>query len=77
MDHSYYNGFNFEESCGVIKPEREEDKRARECCGKWPERYPFRTFNNHRACCGETTFDTTMFQCCVDEERVQHYGIPC
>lgn len=79
MGHSHYNGFDADSNCGVVNFEREEnDERARECCGNWPRRYPFRTFNNHRACCGETTYDTTMFQCCAgDDNRVQHYGIQC
>ena len=80
MGHSHYNGFDADSNCGVVNFEREDknDERARECCGNWPRRYPFRTFDNHRACCGETTYDTTMFQCCAGEDnRVQHYGIQC
>lgn len=38
-----------------------------ECCGSYPPRFPYRTGNGRRDCCGEKTYDTTMFSCCNDD----------
>lgn len=36
------------------------------CCGSYPVRFPFRTMNGERACCGEKTFNTQLLSCCED-----------
>jgi len=37
-----------------------------ECCGDYPERFPYKSQNGARNCCGNKTYDVTMFECCSD-----------
>jgi hypothetical protein len=37
----------------------------KECCGDYPERFPFKQTGD-RGCCQGVTFDTGLFQCCQD-----------
>ena len=39
-----------------------------QCCGTYPERYPFSSMDNQRGCCNGKTFDHTMMECCADGE---------
>merc|ERR1711941_117797 len=38
----------------------------RQCCGAYPQRYPFKTMNGDRACCADQTYNTLALQCCPD-----------
>jgi len=40
------------------------------CCGVYPERYPFKTFNGDKDCCGERTYTTLALQCCSDTDVI-------
>lgn len=37
---------------------------AKSCCGSYPDRFPFRTNNGDRACCGTRTYNTQTLSCC-------------
>lgn len=37
-----------------------------ECCGSYPNRFPFNTENGARGCCHGKTFDSENLMCCVD-----------
>merc|ERR1712150_208361 len=37
-----------------------------ECCGIYPLRYPFKTYDGLRECCGQVTFNTDIMECCGD-----------
>jgi len=41
-----------------------------ECCGTYPIRHPYHPNNGLRGCCGNSSYDRMMMQCCND------YGIP-
>jgi len=38
----------------------------RKCCGDYPYRYPFKTYNDQRQCCGQKTYNSDN-HCCDDE----------
>jgi len=39
---------------------------AKSCCGHYPFRHPFKTYEGNRACCGHKTYDTNILTCCAD-----------
>jgi len=41
-------------------------KSEKSCCGAFPMRFPYKTFEGSRACCDDKTFDTSMLKCCDD-----------
>jgi len=53
----------------------------KQCCGAAPGRFPFKTFEGERACCGGRTYGTSTLQCCVDPatsvETVLDVGDSC
>lgn len=38
-----------------------------QCCGTYPVRYPFKTLDGERACCGQRTFSSLALSCCAEE----------
>lgn len=58
----------------------------KECCGTYPTRFPFKTFNGDKACCntqeGGRTYSTLVNQCCAPvlpatDEVVIDINDPC
>jgi len=54
----------------------------KECCGAYPNRYPFKTFEGDKACCntadGGRTYSTLSLQCCPGTpEVVVDINDPC
>ena len=39
-----------------------------QCCGKYPNRYPFASNGGYRDCCGSKTYNIEAFECCQDEQ---------
>ena len=39
-----------------------------QCCGEYPERFPYKTQNGARSCCGNKTYDSAMYECCPNLE---------
>jgi len=39
-------------------------KSEKSCCGIYPERYPFKTFDGQRQCCKRQTYDVNVRECC-------------
>jgi len=37
---------------------------AKGCCGAYPGRFPFKTLDGERDCCGTRTFNTNILSCC-------------
>jgi len=37
---------------------------AVQCCGAYPNRYPYRVQNGNRGCCVDTTYNTMVLECC-------------
>lgn len=37
---------------------------TRECCGRYPIRFPYKTLDGDRSCCVSRTFNTNLLNCC-------------
>jgi len=58
------NGFDRLEDCPInADPTLKSDKA---CCGIYPIRYPFKIFDGERACCGSSTYNANVLNCCDD-----------
>ena len=38
-----------------------------DCCGSYPNRYPFKLQNGNRACCGSNTYNVQLLECCPNQ----------
>lgn len=56
------NGFDVNVSCPITQGLQSE----KACCGNYPARYPYKTYDGARDCCVSHTYNTNMFQCCND-----------
>lgn len=67
MENKHSNGFDPKEMClgKVGNGESEKD-----CCGKYPKRFPFKMMEGERGCCGHRTYNTFALECC-DEDSGQ------
>ena len=61
-DHRHANGFEPKQACPT-SPGPQSDKS---CCGHYPRRGPFKTYDGNRSCCNGRTYNTAMFSCCLD-----------
>lgn len=59
------NGFDVTAECNA-RTGGDDRYEERNCCGVWPDRFPFQTRKGSRACCGSKTYDTTIYECCSD-----------
>lgn len=59
---NHQNGFNPKDDCPVNKGKKSE----KSCCGLYPFRHPYKTYDGERACCGTKTFDVNILTCCDD-----------
>jgi len=41
------------------------DKGERECCGTFPNRYPFKVYNGAKACCQGSIYTVATHKCCL------------
>merc|ERR1711865_730238 len=64
-DYAHQNGFNpsHDEGCPV-KAGIKGASSAKGCCGAYPTRYPFKSLDGDRACCGARTYNTQLLDCC-------------
>jgi hypothetical protein len=42
------------------------NKQVKACCGKYPQRYPYRLGHNHACCSNETPYNVLYSECCAD-----------
>merc|ERR1712025_542715 len=56
------NNFNVDEHC----PASGEPHDEIECCGYYPERFPYAVRFGERDCCFDKTFSTLLYVCCED-----------
>lgn len=56
------NGFNPSTEC----PTSQGVKSEKECCGAYPNRWPFKSYGGQRACCISSTYNADMYSCCND-----------
>merc|ERR1712117_99516 len=45
-------------------PETTSGIPAQECCGSFPDRFPYRPQGGARACCNGVTYSTATLECC-------------
>lgn len=38
-----------------------------DCCAPYPARFPYKTNNGARGCCGRVTYDATLLNCCAGD----------
>jgi len=62
LSKKHTNGFEHSLEC----PHSEGGQAGRECCGTYPNRFPFSTKRGSHGCCGQSVFDVNMFTCCSD-----------
>ena len=58
----HQNGFSVDTNC----PTKQGSVSERACCGSFPNRFPYSTLNDQRKCCGSTTYDSEINQCCEE-----------
>jgi len=56
--------FNPKRNC-VTTEAGTPDKGARECCGTYPYRYPFKTYGGTTQCCQGSVFNSATHKCCL------------
>jgi len=60
MKHS--NGFDQPTNCATKK--NGGGPTNKQCCGNYPDRFPFKTVGGDRKCCGTRTFNSLTLKCC-------------
>jgi len=61
-ENRHANGFDKETECPISVGIKSEKL----CCGSYPERFPYKTYNGARDCCFSHTFNTNLYVCCDD-----------
>lgn len=61
-NHRHANGFDWQTECPITTG----IKSDKACCGEYPLRFPFKTYNGARDCCIAHTFNTNLYECCGD-----------
>ena len=56
------NGFDQPTQCATKK--NGGGPTNKECCGNYPDRFPFKTIGGDRKCCGTRTFNSLTLKCC-------------
>jgi len=64
-ENKHSNGFSVGEKCLITK--RGGGKGENQCCGDYPERFPFKTNEGERSCCGSKVYNSIVSQCCDPE----------
>lgn len=70
--------FNPKRNC-VTNTQGTSDKGARDCCGAYPFRFPYKTFGNTHACCDDAgkSYNTATQTCCKSGGVIVPLGSPC
>lgn len=61
-DHKHSNGFDVATGCPVKKSGGGPSNK--QCCGNYPDRFPFKTVGGDRKCCGNRTYNSLTLKCC-------------
>lgn len=62
---NHNNGFNPEDEANCPTIVHNPGQYDMECCGEYPKRFPYKDRDNNK-CCGNSTYNPTMFVCCSD-----------
>ena len=52
----------------------EDHGPSTQCCGEYPERFPYKNMGANRKCCGSTTFNPSVMECCSGND-IRHLGM--
>jgi hypothetical protein len=63
MSAKHTNGFEVDTQCPTKSGSGFSEKS---CCGLYPYRSPFKTYDGNRACCQSRTYDVNVLTCCDD-----------
>jgi hypothetical protein len=64
-DFGHNNGFDAATDAGCpVKKGTPGVSGEKLCCGAYPTRFPFKTLDGDRACCGGRTYNTQLLNCC-------------
>lgn len=58
---------NFESQLSFLALKKEEVPKGMQCCGEYPERFPYKP-ETGKACCGSTSYNTNIMECCKDKK---------
>ena len=61
-DMKHENGFDQATVCATKK--NGGGPTNKQCCGNYPDRFPFKTVGGDRKCCGTRTFNALTLKCC-------------
>jgi len=68
-DYSHAEGFDPATDAGCpVKKGTAGASSAKACCGNYPSRFPFKTLDGERACCGARTYQTAILNCCASNK---------
>lgn len=62
QNHRHKNGFDPAVECIVKK--NGGGPVNKQCCGEYPDRFPFKTVGGDRKCCGRRTYNSLTLKCC-------------
>merc|ERR1712048_130344 len=57
-----------------IKENKDTTDSEKSCCGPYPMRFPYKTFDGNRACCNVKTYDVNTLECCADGSGIKFIG---
>jgi len=61
-NNKHSNGFDQATVCATKK--NGGGPANKECCGNYPDRFPYRTVGGDRKCCGTRTYNSLTLKCC-------------
>jgi len=68
-DYSHAQGFDPSVDVGCpVKKGSPGASASKACCGSYPRRFPYKSLDGERGCCGSRTYSTNILQCC-DTQR--------
>jgi len=66
------NGFDQPTTCATKK--NGGGPTNKECCGSYPDRFPFKTIGGDRKCCGNRTYNSLTLKCCDAESSTVKFN---
>ena len=70
IEFSHGLGFNPDTECVVNGSPLSDKIDERACCGQHPYRFPYKTFEGSRDCCGSKTYAVGISNCCYGQLQV-------
>lgn len=61
-----HNSFDFDAQC----PQPVFNLGEKKCCGKYPQRFPYKDDSGDLECCGNRTYNTLLHTCCSEQVQI-------